>query len=250
MIGSLENVSSYETHEAMAAAPDASSEMGQESFLKLLVAQMQHQDPLNPQGNEEFIAQLAQFTSLEQLMGVNSSLGDLYAATTSMNNASMTQLLGRNVTAFSDVVPYDGEGSQELHWKAPAEAGHMSITVTDEDGKMVAREELEGVAAGDGSWMWDGKDIHGVQVPEGKYTISITAFDMNGNPLDVGSVIKGTINEMSYETGAPIPFIDGVEVTMGSILRVDTGTGTLGASDDLDSSSSGEDDSASQQGNP
>jgi flagellar basal-body rod modification protein FlgD len=248
MIGSLENVSSYETHTASASAPDASSEMGQESFLKLLVAQMQHQDPLNPQGNEEFIAQLAQFTSLEQLMGVNSSLGDLYAATTSMNNASMTQLLGRNVTAYSDVVPYDGEGSQELHWKAPAEAGHMSITITDEDGKMIAREELEGVDAGDGSWVWDGKDVHGVQVPEGKYNISISAFDMNGNPLDVGSVIKGTINEMSYETGAPIPFIDGVEVTIGSILRVDTGTGTLGAADEVGSSSSEEDDSSTQQG--
>jgi len=248
MIGSLENVSSYETQVASASQPDASSEMGQESFLKLLVAQMQHQDPLNPQGNEEFIAQLAQFTSLEQLMGVNSSLGDLYAATTSMNNASMTQLLGRNVTAYSDVVPYDGEGSQELHWKAPAEAGHMSITVTDEDGKMIAREELEGVAAGDGSWVWDGKDVHGVRVPEGKYNISINAFDMNGNPLEVSSVIKGTINEMSYETGAPIPSIDGVEVSIGAILRVDTGTGTMGASDDSGSASESDDDST-QQGN-
>ena len=247
MIGSLENVSSYEAHTAASSAPDASSEMGQESFLKLLVAQMQHQDPLNPQGNEEFIAQLAQFTSLEQLMGVNSSLGDLYAATTSMNNASMTQLLGRNVTAYSDVVPYDGEGSQELHWKAPGEVGKMSITVTNEEGKMVARKEFDGVVAGDGSWVWDGKDIHGVQVPEGKYNISINAFDTNGNPMDVGSVIKGTINEMSYETGAPIPFIDGVEVSIGAILRVDTGTGLIGASDD--SSSQDDAKASAQQGN-
>ena len=84
MIGGVENVSSYEAHVAQQDMPDQSSELGQDSFLKLLVAQMQHQDPLNPQGNEEFIAQLAQFTSLEQLMGVNTALGDLYAATTSM----------------------------------------------------------------------------------------------------------------------------------------------------------------------
>ena len=121
MIGGVENVSSYEAHVAQQDMPDQSSELGQDSFLKLLVAQMQHQDPLNPQGNEEFIAQLAQFTSLEQLMGVNTALGDLYAATTSMNNASMTQLLGRDVTAFSDTISYDGEGPQEIHFSAPAE---------------------------------------------------------------------------------------------------------------------------------
>ena len=224
MIGSLENVSSYEAQVASASAPDASSELGQDSFMKLLVTQMQYQDPLNPQGNEEFIAQLAQFTSLEQLMGVNTSLGDLYAATTSMNNASMTQLLGRNVTAYSDLVPYHGDGPQELHWKAPAEVGQMSITVTNSEGKMIAREEFDGLASGDGSWEWDGKDVHGVQVPEGEYNVSITAYDMNGNPMEVGSVIKGVINEMSYETGSPIPYIDGVEVSIGSILRVDTGT--------------------------
>jgi len=224
MIGSLENVSSYESHVAASSAPDESSEMGQESFLKLLVAQMQHQDPLNPQGNEEFIAQLAQFTSLEQLMGVNSSLGDLYAATTSMNNASMTQLLGRNVTAYSDQVPYDGDGAQDLHWKAPDDVSTMSITVTDSEGKMIARKELDAQSAGDGSWTWDGTDVHGVQVPEGTYNVSINAYDTNGNPMEVRSVIKGVINEMSYETGSPIPYIDGVEVSIGSILRVDTGT--------------------------
>ena len=231
MIGGVENVSSYEAHVAQQDMPDQSSELGQDSFLKLLVAQMQHQDPLNPQGNEEFIAQLAQFTSLEQLMGVNSSLGDLYAATTSMNNASMTQLLGRNVTAYSDTMPYHGDGAQDIHWKAPAEVSKMSVTITNADGKMVAREEFESLEAGDGSWEWNGKDVHGVQVPEGKYTVSITAYDTNGNPLEVQNVIKGTINEMSYETGSPIPYIDGVEVSIGSILRVDTGT-SYGSEDD------------------
>ena len=66
MIGGVENVSAK--HVAQQDMPDQSSELGQDSFLKLLVARMQHQD-LNPQGNEEFIAQLAQFTSLETADG-------------------------------------------------------------------------------------------------------------------------------------------------------------------------------------
>ncbi len=223
MIGGIENVSSYEAHVAQeSAGPTASGELGQDSFLKLLVAQMQHQDPLNPQGNEEFIAQLAQFTSLEQLMGVNSSLGDLYAATTSMNNASMTQLLGRSVTAYSDTIPYDGEGNQEIYYTAPEEVDRMTITILDEDGKVVARDELDGINKGENSWRWDGTDVHGVQAKEGHYTVSINAFDANGNPIEVRSLLKGTVNEMSYATGAPVPFVDGVEVSIGEILKVET----------------------------
>jgi len=223
MIGGVENVSSYENHVAQESMPDASSELGQDSFLKLLVAQMQHQDPLNPQGNEEFIAQLAQFTSLEQLMGVNTALGDLYAATTSMNNASMTQLLGRDVTAYSDTISYDGEGPEEIHFSAPDEVERMSLTILDEEGKVVAREELNGIPKGEGSWRWDGTDVHGVQAKEGHYTVSLTAYDANGNPMEVRGLLKGTVDEMSYATGSPIPYIDGIEISIGAILKVETG---------------------------
>ena len=72
------------------------------------------------------------------------------------------------------------------------------------------------------SWRWDGKDLHGVQAPEGNYTVSLTAYDDNGNPMEVSSLLKGTVNEMSYATGAPIPYVDGIEITIGSILKVET----------------------------
>ena len=223
MIGGIENVSSYEGMQTETASVEASSDLGKDSFLKLLVAQMQHQDPLNPQGNEEFIAQLAQFTSLEQLMGVNTALGDLYAATTSMNNASMTQLLGRDVTAMSNLVPYDGDGPQEIHYDARGDVAQMTVTVQNAEGKVVSRAELSDISAGEDFWSWDGKDIHGVQAPEGTYTVSITAFDGSGQPVEVNSLLKGRVNEMSYQTGAPVPYVDGVEIAMASILRVETG---------------------------
>jgi flagellar basal-body rod modification protein FlgD len=228
MIGGIENVSMYDPTANTNQGPAASDELGQDSFLKLLVAQMQHQDPLNPQGNEEFIAQLAQFTSLEQLMGVNTALGDLYAATTSMNNASMTQLLGRDVTAYSDQIPYGGDGPQDLHYQAASDVDRMTITVLDADGKVVAREELNDISAGEGSWNWDGKDVHGVQAPEGTYTVSINAYDAVGNPVTVNSLLKGTVNEMSYATGAPVPYVDGIEISISEILRVETGSSSEG----------------------
>ena len=204
MIGGVENVSSYEAHVAQQDMPDQSSELGQDSFLKLLVAQMQHQDPLNPQGNEEFIAQLAQFTSLEQLMGVNTALGDLYAATTSMNNASMTQLLGRDVTAFSDTISYDGEGPQEIHYSAPAEVERMTVTILDEEGRWSPEKSSMAFprarAAGPGT----AKTSMVFRLERGTTPSRSPPMIKTETRWRSAISLKGTVNEMSYASGAPV----------------------------------------------
>ena len=96
-----------------ATIASGSSELGKDTFLRLLTTQLQNQDPLNPMANEDFIAQLAQFSSLEQLQGVNTQLEGLAMINTSMNNASMVNLLGQEVVAVSDSFHYGGEGDHE-----------------------------------------------------------------------------------------------------------------------------------------
>ena len=241
MIGGIENVTGFEEFIAQENLPEATSELGQDSFLKLLVAQMQHQDPLNPQSNGEFVAQLAQFTSLEQLMSVNNSLNNLYTATASMNNAAMTQLLDRYVTAISDKIPYGGEGSKEIFWDAATESEKLTVTITNEDGTMVARKEFNrGMPAGEGSWIWDGTDTFGAQCGEGEYTITVRAENVNGQEVFVQSLLKGTVTEMNYETGTPTPYVDGVKIAIGDILRVETSRGD----EEVESSSGDEEEDA------
>lgn len=99
----------------------------------------------------------------------------------------------------------------------------MTVTILDEEGKVVSREELDGLPKGESGWTWDGKDLHGVQAEEGQYTVSLTATDTNGNPIEVSNLLKGRVNEMSYASGAPVPYVDGIEITIGSILKVETG---------------------------
>lgn len=65
------------TKHAAAAAPTLASQTGEDTFLKLLVEQLKNQDPLNPQDGAQFVAQLAQFNSVEQLIGINSKLDQL-----------------------------------------------------------------------------------------------------------------------------------------------------------------------------
>ncbi len=224
MITGIENVPTYDDAVAAAETEALPSQdmQGKDTFLKLLVAQMQHQDPLDPQKNEEFVAQLAQFSSLEQLMGVNESLGALYAATNSMNNASMTQLLGRTVMAYTDNFEYSGAGDQDIYFDINADVENLTVTITDESGRVVAREELGAMDSGEHSWTWDGTDVHGNPVGEGNYTIGVSAKTKAGEDVEVFTMIRGEVDGMSYETGAPVPSVNGTQVGIGDIVRLET----------------------------
>jgi flagellar basal-body rod modification protein FlgD len=113
-------------------------ELGKDVFLKLLVTQLRHQDPLNPQDNSAFVAQMAQFTALEQMQNLNQLLGrmlDLQAA------AQAPVLLDRWVTV-------QGEGGQQHSGRVQSveySAGKPWLVV---DGKRYPLEAVQKVAAG------------------------------------------------------------------------------------------------------
>jgi flagellar basal-body rod modification protein FlgD len=222
-MSTVSSVSAYPTAPVTSAAT-GSSELNQDTFLKLLTTQLQNQDPTNPVSNEDFIAQLAQFSSLEQLQGVNGQLSNLNLVNTSMNNASMVNLLGQDVVAASDTVHYKGEGDLELPFIAGNEVSSGTITITDEKGQVVDTIELGAQDKGEHSVTWDGKGKDGKPVAEGDYTVTYNATDGNGNPVDITALIEGVIDELSFANGTPQPSINGVPIDVGNIIRLSTGT--------------------------
>src|SRR2546423_270464 len=99
-----------------AQAPQAIAQLGnnqgldKNAFLKLLVAQMKNQDPLKPMDNTEFVAQLAQFSNLEQVMGINSRLDTLTAQGQGLQNTEIASLVGKTVTVNGKTIGLDGSG--------------------------------------------------------------------------------------------------------------------------------------------
>lgn len=241
----LDGVTQFTQASAAPMAASGSDMLGQETFLQLLTTQLQNQDPLNPQSNEEFVAQLAQFSSLEQLVGLNDSVDSLYMATASMNNASMTQLLGREVVAWSDQFHYDGEGNVTIEYEASSDAAAAELTITDESGDVVWSGPMGALEEGEGSYSWDGRDLSGNVVDEGVYTFSITAQDSDGDDIEVLGQLRGEIDGMSYASGAPVPSISGVEIDLGDIIRVETvdgdGSGMMYALETKDMESDSDD---------
>ena len=216
----LDGVSQLSTMQS--ASTTGSQDMGQESFMQLLVTQLQNQDPLNPQSNEEFVAQLAQFSSLEQLVSLNSGVNSLYMASASMNNATMTQLLGNDVVAWSDEFNYDGSGAAELHFDAASAASSATLTISDEDGDVVWSGEMGALEEGDGSGTGDGTDADGNPVGEGVYSFDIDASSEGGEDVEVSGQVHGLVDGMSYIDGNPVPSVGGVEFELSDILRVAT----------------------------
>ncbi len=192
----------------------------QDTFLRLLTEQLQHQDPLDPMKNEEFVAQLAQFSSLEQLFGLQATMEAVYLGIASMNNASMATLLGTEVVAETDTFHYGGEGSVPLHFDAERGLSSATITITDESGRVVDTIEISGRSEGEFVVEWDGTGIDGQRQPEGDYTFTIAATDVEGEPVEVATLVVGVVDEMDYSEGSPRPSIGGVAVPLESIRRL------------------------------
>ena len=223
----------FQTSQGASTAPvERTDELQQDAFLRLLTEQLQNQDPLDPMKNEEFVAQLAQFSSLEQLFGLQETMEAVYLGIASMNNASMATLLGTEVVANGDTIHYSGSGSADLHFETPRAFGTATITVSDENGRVVKTWTVGAHEAGEFSVAWDGKDRDGQPVADGDYQFAIDATDDAGESVDVQTLVVGIVDEMDYSSGTPRPSIQGVSVALESIRRLTSGPQTSGAAAD------------------
>ena len=223
MTTALEGVSflSGPNSEPTVVEPGANTQLGKDAFLKLLVAQMQNQDPLNPQSNEEFVAQLSQFTQVEQLMDLSSQFDGMYMAMNSVNNTSMTQLLGKEVVAVGNQFFHNGESAVKLHYSSAGPTQGSKLTVYNESGSVVYSGAAGALSEGEGVIEWDGRGVDGQPLPKGNYTFSISGFDGNGDTVEIQELMVGIVDGMSYETGVPTPSINDVIFDLGQILRVE-----------------------------
>jgi len=201
-------------------ADPASGELGSQSFLNLLTVQLQNQDPLNPVKNEDFVAQLATFSSLEQLIGIQASTDAVYTGIAAMNNATMTNLLGRDVVALGDQVAYTGTGPLDVNYQTGSAMTGGQVTITDENGVVVHTAALGAQGAGEQVYTWDGLDQNGQPAPAGTYSFSVTGTSADGGDVAIDTLIVGTVTEMDYSSGVPMPSIDGVPIDLAQVLRI------------------------------
>ena len=198
--------------------------LGQEQFLKLLIEQLKNQDPLNPMDSTDFTAQLAQFSSLEQLFGINKNLAAMqdYSATT--NRLSALDMIGKQVTFSGSGTVSLGEevGSVPLKFDLADNANQVTVTITNETGQEVARLDLGYQDAGSRQISWDGLDENGQPLPAGNYNFQVTAADEMGNSVDVTLYGSGLVRgiETDSDTGQTVVVLASGQVPIDDIVGV------------------------------
>jgi flagellar basal-body rod modification protein FlgD len=183
-----------------AGAPMTSA-LGKDDFLKLLMAQIQHQDPMSPLADHEFVAQLATFSGLEQQMLSNERLGELQLAELSSGNAQLAGFIGQEVVASGDSLRYDGGTAPPVALDLDGAAAAVKITIKASDGRVVSTIDAGARPEGSSSVPWNAVDANGQPLPAGEYTVSVDAVDRNGNPVTARTLITGTVTGLSFENG-------------------------------------------------
>ena len=195
--------------------------MGKDDFLTLLITQLKNQDPLNPSDSTEFTAQLAQFSSLEQLQNINDALASFEVYQSTANNIQASNFIGQTVTAAGDTISVSNGASDSLSVALDAPAQTVYIQIYDAYGEYVTDIEAGSLDAGMHTIAWDATDQYGAAVEDGRYTFSVMAVDGDGNSVSSTSYITGQVTGVDYQSGETMLLIGDQEVSIASLIRVE-----------------------------
>lgn len=201
-----------------AQAQAADDEIGQTEFLELLVAQLENQDPLNPQDSAQFAAQLAQFSSVEQLIGVRSGIDELVSLSSGANvtpeNLDPTNLVGQDVVVFASQIEVDAARSEIiLPFRTIESAAATEVTIRDGGGNIVfegsvnpPREDGPGLASlppGDHEFIFNPEEEN---LAQGVYSIEFSGRDQTGEEVTILPMLEGRV------TGAILVGTPGIRI--------------------------------------
>jgi flagellar basal-body rod modification protein FlgD len=214
------------TADVLASATDSSAGMGKDAFLKLLVAQISHQDPLKPMDDTAFVAQLAQFSSLEQSIGINKRLDDLAAQERAAGNTQLAALVGKSVTLKGNTVSIDGSTiAAPVSFTLGGAATSVDVSIADSTGKTVRTMHLGARSAGLLQGVWDGRDDTGLAQPAGTYQVIVTAKSAAGGSVDVSQEATGVLQSIDFAGNSPkLELTSGVSAPASDLLRINAGT--------------------------
>lgn len=197
--------------------------MGKEDFLTLLVAQLQNQDPMNPDDPTEFTSQLAEFSSLEQLQNMNESMDELAATQKQSDQFATMDLIGKEVVYTDSAFTYDGEPVR-IGYQLDGTASSVSMYIQDENGASIATLNPVNFTKGDHFLEWDGLDSEGNEVPAGNYNIVLQASSAGENTtIAISPLVQSEVTgvDLSNESGdAILHTLAGAEISVNSIIAV------------------------------
>lgn len=179
------------------------SELGKNEFMELMIAQLKHQNPLEPQENGEFIAQLAQFSSLEEMQKLSKSVDNVVSEFRSTQALQASAMVGRTVLAPANFGVLDESGEISGVVNVPASTGGLRVSIQNAAGELVRQIDLGSAQAGQKVFRWDGMDGNGNPLPHGRYYVVAEASYPEGNE-QLGTLVSANVDSVSLGQGGKI----------------------------------------------
>jgi flagellar basal-body rod modification protein FlgD len=202
--------------------------MNKDDFLRLLVTQLRYQDPLSPEDPKDFVAQLAQFSSLEQQINSNTNPENLSKVIQnlqqSQNMAQGVSLLGKTVKGAGNQLTVVGGKALEASYNLPQAAKQVVVGIFDATGRQVAILNLGAQPPGSRTLSWDGRDSQGKQVADGIYSYQVAAQDNSGKAMQVENYFTGTVDEVYQDSQGVWVKVNGRQILLGNITSVVDGS--------------------------
>jgi flagellar basal-body rod modification protein FlgD len=218
----LKSLQSTTSGKAGDSATGASA-LGKDSFLQLLVTQMQNQNPLDPQDNSEFVAQLAQFSSLETMQNLSTSvdaIGGMYQSSQALQASS---LVGRSVIAEAGSTNVDTTKGMTGSVVVPSASSLTTVKIYDSTRTNVVRTiDLGDEKAGNVSFEWDGKDEAGQPLESGNYSFVATGT-VEGTNTGFKTYLPATVSSVTMGTsGAPMTLnlANGSNIALSKVQQI------------------------------
>jgi flagellar basal-body rod modification protein FlgD len=205
---------------AQSAPARPGGQISRDDFMKLLIAQLQNQDPLNPMDNQEFAVQLATFNSLEQLVGVNEKLESLANQQGIASRFNSAALIGKQVAGKGNELHLASSGDAAVHYELSGNAAKVTVKVLDGTGAVVRQLEAGSQKQGAQSAVWDGRNSLGERLPTGIYKFEVAAADGAGNAVPVAKQVRGIVTGIDLEGPEPILEIGQLRFSLSSLTAI------------------------------
>jgi len=216
----------FEQYAAQPTTKSATKELGKNEFLKLLTMQMKYQDPTSPMDNKQMATQLAQFSSLEQLQNINTSLDKMTQSNAtlaqSLAQMSLPSMIAKTVKANSNALSFNGKDAVNFAYELPRDAANVRIELKDSTGRVVRSFESPNAPTRSGSntFKWDGKSSDGTVLASGNYSFVVTAKDAKGNDIAASPIVEGKVTGVRYTGNGTFVIINGAEVPANTVMEV------------------------------
>lgn len=178
----------------------ASTNMDKDAFLKLLVAQLEHQDPTTSQDPNTMVQQMTSFSMLESSQNTNTLLAAIQGQNTGLFQSQAVGLVGKKVQVSSSTYElHSGKASAGVD--VAADAADVVLKIKDAKGNVVRTLDAGAMKTGSHVVDWDGKDDAGKSLEDGSYTIEVAATDKNGATVRSQASAYVTVDSISFESG-------------------------------------------------